>query len=49
MLNEDFRIVCPGCNKQIEPLTCGFYNCNYFWSGIKKEGSRRINSISKID
>ena len=39
-------IKCPLCKEQIKPVTCGFSNCHYKWSGTKMVAGSPTKSIS---
>lgn len=34
-LNEKENLRCPQCSSAVMPTTCGFYNCQWRWSGTK--------------
>ena len=36
MVENRVNIRCPICNKIFDPITCGFYNCEYQFIGTKK-------------
>jgi large subunit ribosomal protein L40e len=36
ILNCD-SVICPICKVKFLPVSCGFYNCDYTWNGIKVE------------
>jgi hypothetical protein len=39
--NEDeIEIKCPSCKKYFEPQKCGFTNCIFWITGIKKKDSK---------
>ena len=37
MVSEDisYKCRCPKCSSFVEPITAGFYNCQYRWAGEK--------------
>ena len=35
LIADRFTVECPKCLKVIQPLTCGFVNCNYTFEGVK--------------
>jgi hypothetical protein len=37
LILHQHEIKCPSCKKWIEPVTCGFYQCEYMYTGIKKD------------
>jgi hypothetical protein len=38
ILNCD-SVICPMCKVKFLPISCGFYNCDYTWNGIKLENN----------
>jgi hypothetical protein len=37
LILQQHNVKCPICKKWIKPVTCGFYKCEYKYTGIKKE------------
>jgi hypothetical protein len=37
VIQREHEVKCPICKKWIQPVTCGFYECEYMFTGIKKE------------
>ncbi len=37
LVQDIHQVKCPICSKNVEPITCGFTNCQYTWLGMKKD------------
>ena len=48
IIKESHNCHCPECGSIIDPKTCGFYECSYWFTGLKWENEEGVKVDTKV-